>query len=85
MSPPPSQLRIYHITHVDNLSSIAACGALWSDSECLRRGTSHTRVGMSTIKARRLYDLEVDCHPGTKVGEYVPFYFCPWSIMLYLL
>jgi len=40
---------------------------------------------MSTIKARRLYDLEVDCHPGTKVGEYVPFYFCPWSIMLYLL
>jgi hypothetical protein len=40
---------------------------------------------MSAIKARRLFELEVDCHPGTKVGEYVPFYFCPRSIMLYLL
>ena len=28
---------------------------------------------------------EVRCHPGTMVGEYVPFYFCPRSIMLYLL
>ena len=27
----------------------------------------------------------MDCHPGTKVGEYVPFYFCPRSIMLFLL
>jgi hypothetical protein len=27
----------------------------------------------------------LDCHPGTKVGEYVPFYFCPRSIMLFLL
>jgi hypothetical protein len=39
---------------------------------------------MTKIKERRLA-LEVDCHPGTKVGEYVPFYFCPRSIMLYLL
>jgi len=27
----------------------------------------------------------VKCHPGTKVGQYVPFYFCPRSIMLYIL
>jgi hypothetical protein len=85
LSPPPSRPRIYHITHVDNLASIVACGALWSDGECVRRSAAHTRVGMSGIKARRLYELEVDCHPGTKVGEYVPFYFCPRSIMLYLL
>ena len=39
---------------------------------------------MSTIKRRRL-ELPVDCHPGTSVGEFVPFYFCPRSIMLYLL
>jgi hypothetical protein len=51
----------------------------------MRQGTAHTRVGMSGIKARRLYELEVDCHPGTKVGAYVPFYFCPRSVMLYLL
>lgn len=40
---------------------------------------------MSEIKRRRLEELEVDCHPGTMVGEYVPFYYCPRSAMLYLL
>ena len=84
MSPPPSQPQIYHITHVDNLESIARCGELWSDGMCRNKSLSHTQVGMSAIKARRLFELEVDCHPGTKVGEYVPFYFCPRSIMLYL-
>jgi hypothetical protein len=40
---------------------------------------------MSEIKRRRLEELEVDCHPGTKVGAYVPFYLCPRSMMLFLL
>ena len=40
---------------------------------------------MSEIKRRRLEEIEVKCHPGTRVGEYVPFYFCPRSIMLYLM
>ena len=42
-------------------------------------------IGMSGIKRRRLDELEVSCHPDTKVGDYVPFYFCPRSIMLYLI
>ncbi len=41
-------------------------------------------IGMNSIKQRRLR-LPVKCHPGDYVGEYVPFYFCPRSIMLYLL
>jgi hypothetical protein len=40
---------------------------------------------MSKIKKRRLEEIKVDCHAGTMVGEYVPFYFCPRSIMLYIL
>jgi hypothetical protein len=40
---------------------------------------------MSTIKRRRLEVLRVRCHPEDFVGEYVPFYFCPRSIMLYLI
>lgn len=28
--------------------------------------------------------LPVKCHAGDKVGEYVPFFFCPRSIMLYI-
>ena len=40
---------------------------------------------MSEIKRRRLEELDVKSHPGTKAGQYVPFYFCFRSIMLYLL
>ena len=62
-----------------------AGGVLWSDAERLRQGLNCTIVGMSEIKRRRLEELDVSCHLGTKVGDYVPFYFCARSIMLYLL
>jgi hypothetical protein len=81
----PARPRIYHITHVDNLLRIAADGVLWSDAAMVGRGGPAASIGMSTIKRRRLYELRVKCHPDTFVGEYVPFYFCPRSIMLYLI
>jgi hypothetical protein len=80
----PKNPKIYHITHLENLPQIVD-GVLWSDAERVRRALNCTIVGMSEIKRRRLEELEVDCQPGTKVGEYVPFYFCPRSIMLFLL
>jgi hypothetical protein len=51
----------------------------------IKNSLENTNIGMTKIKLRRLEELEVNCHPGTKVGEYVPFYFCPRSIMLYIL
>src|SRR5436309_12641383 len=39
---------------------------------------------MSDIKQRRL-TLPLGCHNDLRVGECVPFYFCPRSVMLYLL
>jgi hypothetical protein len=39
---------------------------------------------MGRIKQRRL-ELPVHCHAGTCVGEYVPFYLCLRSIMLYVI
>ena len=80
----PASPKIYHITHLANLPQMVD-EALWSDSERLRRGLDCTIVGMKEIKRRRLEELTVSCHPTTKVGEYVPFYFCARSIMLYLL
>src|SRR6266566_1513078 len=82
--PVPKSPKIYHITHVRNLPSIVD-DVLWSDAERIGRELACTVVGMSEIKRRRLEELKVDCHPGTNVGNYVPFYFCPRSIMLYLL
>lgn len=85
MSPVPAQPKIYHITHVDNLAAIIREGVLLSDATMLERGGPVVTIGMSAIKRRRVEDLTVSCHPGTKVGDYVPFYFCPRSVMLYLL
>jgi ssDNA thymidine ADP-ribosyltransferase DarT-like protein len=84
MSAPPDPGRIYHITHVDNLGSILSDGHLLSDAEMIARGGPDVAVGMSSIKQRRLR-LPVKCFAATMVGQYVPFYFCPRSIMLYLM
>ena len=81
--PVPAHPKIYHIVHVDNLPSIIGDGCLWSDSIMSQRmGT--TIIGMGNIKRRRLA-LPVSCHTHTHVGDYVPFYFCPRSIMLYVI
>src|SRR5438094_4220821 len=81
----PAEPKIYHITHVDNLPRILEAGVLWSDAKRLELGIDCEIVGMSSIKQRRIQELSVSCHPGTKVGHYVPFYFCPRSVMLYIL
>lgn len=85
LSRPPAHPRIYHITHVDNLRGIVAEGQLLSDALVRQRNQRHDVVGIGDIKRRRLNVCEVTCHPGTMVGQYVPFYFCPRSVMLYLL
>lgn len=84
MPPPPAQPKIYHIIHVDRLASVIADGCLWCDAIMGRREGVGTTIGMGTIKQRRL-SLPVGCHPGDHVGDYVPFYFCPRSIMLYVI
>ena len=81
----PKSPKIYHITHLRNLPGIASAEAIWSDAERLQRNLRCEVVGMSRIKKRRLKRIEVSCHPGTKVGQYAPFYFCPRSIMLFIL
>jgi len=85
MTTPPARPKVYHITHMDNLPSIVADGELLSDAAVIAKGGPAQPIGMSGIKRRRVEELEVDCYPGTKVGDYVPFYFCPRSVMLYVI
>ena len=82
--PPPAEPKIYHIVHVDRLASIVADGCLWSDAELHCRERPGTTIGMSAIKERRLTN-PVKCRPGLNVGDCVPFYFSPRSVMLYLI
>ena len=80
----PTQPKIYHIVHVDRLSSIIADGHLWCDSHINRHGAPGTTIGMSDIKQRRLTNA-LQSHRGLHVGDCVPFYFCPRSVMLFLI
>lgn len=81
---PPAHPRIYHILHVDRLASVAADGFLRCDAVMSERADSGSSIGMAGIKSRRL-SLPVKCHPDLTVGRCVPFYFCPRSVMLYLI
>jgi len=81
----PMQPKIYHIMHVDRLPSIVADGYLWCDAEIVRRTPPGTTIGMNSIKQRRLNELTLSSHRDLHVGACVPFYFCPRSIMLYLI
>ena len=81
----PPQPKIYHIAHVDRLPSIVADGFFWCDAEVVRRAPAGTTIGMSSIKQRRLNELRLSSHPDLHVGDCVPFYICPRSVMLYLI
>jgi len=65
-------------------------GALFCDAEIvrlaegLRERDMGADIGMATIKQRRLR-LHLTSHPGLRVGDCVPFYFCPRSMMLYVI
>ena len=82
----PAHPKIYHIVHVDRLPSIIKDHCLWCDAEILQRTSPGTTIGMTGIKTRRLTELRfLISYPDLHVGNCVPFYFCPRSIMLYLI
>lgn len=81
----PARPKLYHIVHVDRLPSIVAEECLWCDREVARRALPGTAIGMNSIKWRRLNELRLTTHPDLFVGDCVPFYFCPRSVMLYLI
>lgn len=83
--PAPPNPKIYHILHVDRIPSVLNDGVLWSDAEAQRRNCGGTTIGMNEIKRRRLEENRLANHPDLAVGACVPFYFCPRSIMLYLI
>jgi hypothetical protein len=78
----PQDPPIFHITHVDNLPGILHEGGLWCDSQRIARGLGNTNIGHLHIKQRRLARV-VTTRAGGTLGDYVPFNFCPRSVMLY--
>ena len=82
--PVPTHPKIYHIIHVDRLRSVVNTRGLLSDARIARQSAG-TTIGMKDIKRRRLTELRLESHPDLFVGDCVPFYFCPRSVMLYVI
>lgn len=81
----PAKTPIFHITDIENLPGIWAEEALLSDAILAQQGHNPAVIGYAHIKKRRLTEIVVDCRGNRFVGEYVPFYFCPRSPMLYTI
>ncbi len=80
-TPNPADPEVFHITHVENLPGIVAHGLL-SDAAVSQGQAKPTLIGDAAIKLRRLtWELRLADRPV--VGGFVPFYFCPRSVMLY--
>lgn len=82
--PVPENPKIYHIVHGDRLAAIAAGAGLFSDAHMRAQPLVGTTIGMEHIKERRLA-ASLMSHPTLHVGQCVPFYFCPRSVMLYTI
>jgi ssDNA thymidine ADP-ribosyltransferase, DarT len=74
---------LFHITDVDNLAGIVASGGLLSDSRLVASGGPNVDIGYKNMKQRRMTQTRIPCAGNRFVGEFVPFYFCPRSVMLY--
>ena len=86
MTAPPDNapVYIYHIVHVDRLQSIIESGCIYSYAEAAKRGIGGTNIGIGNVKDRRR-KTELNSHPGLRVGDCVPFNFCPRSYMLHVI
>jgi hypothetical protein len=77
----PNKTCIYHITHIDNLPGIISAGGLLSDARRRRGDFDCTNIGHMHIKDRRM-NRQVPVAAKGVLGDYVPFNFCPRSVML---
>tara|TARA_R110001599_G_scaffold179864_1_gene372459 strand:+ start:1113 stop:1754 length:642 start_codon:yes stop_codon:yes gene_type:complete len=70
---------IFRITHVDNLEGVIENGCL---SRNAAAESNYSEIGNQELILRR-NSREVPCHPFGRLSDYVPFYFTPYSPMLY--
>jgi hypothetical protein len=76
----PDKALIFRIVHVDNLPWLLRHGL-----PCRNSALLHPRyhpIGNPDLIERRQHRV-VPLAPGGTLGDYVPFYFTPWSPMLY--
>lgn len=80
----PKTIWLYHITHISNLPGIVLSGGLWPNNQIAAQGQHYTNIAHGGIQTRR-HSKIVPCGPGGVLHDYVPFYFCRRSPMLYAI
>jgi hypothetical protein len=79
--PPRRPLRIFHITPIPNLASVAKSEKLYANSLLQKRKIGHENIAYQHAQGKRATKL-VAKPPGGVIHDYVPFYFAPRSPML---
>src|SRR5271166_6859108 len=75
----PEAAHIFRITHVSNVPWILDYGLHCKSSPVA--DPNFVPIGMPDLIQRRT-TRTVPCGPGGTLGDYVPFYFTPWSVMM---
>lgn len=78
----PNQVRLYHITHLDNLASIVSSGAIFPYSQLRKLGLKSRSIAYSHLQQKR-DALSVPLSPYGDLHDYVPWSFAARSPMLY--
>src|SRR5581483_6242168 len=68
--------------HLDNLPLLLEQGGLWCGNQMAQRGLRYKAIGNTDLTLSRS-NTSVPCPPGGTLNDYVPFYFCPRSVMLF--
>ena len=76
----PEKARLFRIVHVDNVPWVLRHGLHCRNSP--QQDPNYVNIGSASLidkRARR----QVPIPPGGTLSDYVPFYFTPWSIMMF--
>ncbi len=76
----PDKAYIFRITHVDNVPWILENGLHCPNSD--QRDPNYVSIGSRELISKR-DTRQVELPPGGTLSDYVPFYFTPFSIMMY--
>ena len=76
----PERARIFRITHVDNLPWVLDHGLCCRNSD--GHDPNYVNIGNLSLIDKRAHK-PVPIPPGGTLADYVPFYFTPYSIMMY--
>lgn len=72
--------RIFRITHIDNVPWLLKHGLHCKNSK--KKDPGFVPIGSAELIQKRVHRA-VECGPGGTLADYVPFYFTPYSIMMY--